>query len=398
MKNKLYYTLFLFYLMTVIFIFYINGVFTGDLSSITNLLINGGFLVIIGILFIISTISFGRLNRCTDDLNAVTLKLQQEFKESGGKNLWENYQDKKDVFTDEHLRSAFQKYRVRLKAGRTKRGYVNAGDIEEYINDDLLDRIGMNFFNSGMPGTLTGLGILGTFLGLSLGLASFTGNDIYTISDNVGPLLTGMKVAFHTSVYGIFFSLVFSFAYRSLMADAYEKLENFLNTFRLCALPPAVSEDENGAAMLVYQANMSNAMKQLVELARGTSKQQQEGLERLVEQFLEQLDNRMGNGMRQMGEALQTAGRAQNGYTIQAKTMNDATAALLESNRALQEALTRQQAEQAAFLSEQRKVQQQLAKELQEQKEELAAACKDISEDVSSQLYAFDQMRSLYEK
>lgn len=398
MKNKLYYTLFLFYLMTVIFIFYINGVFTGDVSSITNLLINGGFLVIIGILFIISTISFGRLNRCTDDLNAVTLKLQQEFKESGGKNLWGNYQDKKDVFTDEHLRSAFQKYRVRLKAGRTKRGYVNAGDIEEYINDDLLDRIGMNFFNSGMPGTLTGLGILGTFLGLSLGLASFTGNDIYTISDNVGPLLTGMKVAFHTSVYGIFFSLVFSFAYRSLMADAYEKLENFLNTFRLCALPPAVSEDENGAAMLVYQANMSNAMKQLVELARGTSKQQQEGLERLVEQFLEQLDSRMGNGMRQMGEALQTAGRAQNGYTIQAKTMNDATAALLESNRALQEALTRQQAEQAAFLSEQRKVQQQLAKELQEQKEELAAACKDISEDVSSQLYAFDQMRSLYEK
>lgn len=398
MKNKLYYTLFLFYLMTVIFIFYINGVFTGDVSSITNLLINGGFLVIIGILFIISTISFGRLNRCTDDLNAVTLKLQQEFKESGGKNLWGNYQDKKDVFTDEHLRSAFQKYRVRLKAGRTKRGYVNAGDIEEYINDDLLDRIGMNFFNSGMPGTLTGLGILGTFLGLSLGLASFTGNDIYTISDNVGPLLTGMKVAFHTSVYGIFFSLVFSFAYRSLMADAYEKLENFLNTFRLCALPPAVSEDENGAAMLVYQANMSNAMKQLVELARGTSKQQQEGLERLVEQFLEQLDSRMGNGMRQMGEALQTAGRAQNGYTIQAKTMNDATAALLESNRALQEALARQQAEQAAFLSEQRKVQQQLAKELQEQKEELAAACKDISEDVSNQLYAFDQMRSLYEK
>lgn len=398
MKNKLYYTLFLFYLMTVIFIFYINGVFTGDVSSITNLLINGGFLVIIGILFIISTISFGRLNRCTDDLNAVTLKLQQEFKESGGKNLWGNYQDKKDVFTDEHLRSAFQKYRVRLKAGRTKRGYVNAGDIEEYINDNLLDRIGMNFFNSGMPGTLTGLGILGTFLGLSLGLASFTGNDIYTISDNVGPLLTGMKVAFHTSVYGIFFSLVFSFAYRSLMADAYEKLENFLNTFRLCALPPAVSEDENGAAMLVYQANMSNAMKQLVELARGTSKQQQEGLERLVEQFLEQLDSRMGNGMRQMGEALQTAGRAQNGYTIQAKTMNDATAALLESNRALQEALARQQAEQAAFLSEQRKVQQQLAKELQEQKEELAAACKDISEDVSNQLYAFDQMRSLYEK
>ena len=79
---------------------------------------------------------------------------------------------------------------------------------DEYINEDLLDRVGMNYFNSGISGTLTGLGILGTFLGLSMGLSSFSGENIYTISDNVGPLLSGMKVAFHTSVYGIFFSII----------------------------------------------------------------------------------------------------------------------------------------------------------------------------------------------
>lgn len=394
MKNKLYYTLFLFYLITVAFIFYINGVFTGEVTSVTNLLINGGFLVIIGILFIISTISFGRLNRCTDDLVEATLKLQKEFKESGGKNLWGSYQDRKDVFTEECLKSAFHKYRVRLKSCRTRKGYVNACDLEEYINDDLLDRVGMTFFNSGMPGTLTGLGILGTFLGLSLGLSSFTGNDIYTISDNVGPLLTGMKVAFHTSVYGIFFSLVFSFVYRSLMSDAYDKLEDFLNTFRLCALPPAISEDENSAAMLVYQANMSNAMKQLVELAQGTSGEQQERLEKLVDHFLEQMDKRMGNGIHQLGEALQTAGKAQNVYAEQAKGMNNAVGSLLESNRTLQEAFVRQQAEQKAFSEEQKRVQQQMTRELEDQKEELAATCKEIG----NQLYTFDQMRSLYEK
>lgn len=91
-----------------------------------------------------------------------------------------------------------------------------------------------------MRGTLTGLGILGTFIGLSLGLNSFNGNDIYTISDNVGPLLEGMKVAFHTSVYGIFFSLIFNVVYRALMADAYEKLSQFLAVFRECVMPAGI--------------------------------------------------------------------------------------------------------------------------------------------------------------
>ena len=53
----------------------------------------------------------------------------------------------------------------------------------------------------------------------------FQGEDIYTISDNVGPLLSGMKVAFHTSVYGILFSLIFNFVYRSIMADVPEMAE-----------------------------------------------------------------------------------------------------------------------------------------------------------------------------
>ena len=57
MKNKLYYVLFLFYAVMVAFILYINGVFTGDESSMVNLIINVGFLAIIGVLFLISAIT-----------------------------------------------------------------------------------------------------------------------------------------------------------------------------------------------------------------------------------------------------------------------------------------------------------------------------------------------------
>lgn len=227
MRNRLYYVLFLLYAVVVAFVLYVNGVFSGEGTSVVNLAINLGFLVVIGVLFFVSFLSFGRLNRVTDELMEFAVSLQGEYKEAGGKNLWHKYQDKKDVFENEELRTAYNKYRIRIKSQSTRRGVVSPCELEEYINENLLDRVGMNFFNSGISGTMTGLGILGTFLGLSMGLGSFRGEDIYTISDNVGPLLSGMKVAFHTSVYGILFSLVFNFVYRSIMSDAYEKLEIF---------------------------------------------------------------------------------------------------------------------------------------------------------------------------
>ena len=59
MKNRLYYILFLLYAVVIAFVLYLNGVFTGGEVSLVNLAINIGFLIIIGVLFLISSISFG---------------------------------------------------------------------------------------------------------------------------------------------------------------------------------------------------------------------------------------------------------------------------------------------------------------------------------------------------
>ena len=387
MKNKLYYSLFIFYALVVAFILYINGVFTGEATSLVNVLINLGFLVIIGVLFIISSVSFGRLNRCTDELVAATEKMHQDYKAAGGKNIWSTLQDNKDLFATDELKIAFSKYRARMKNYKSKRGYTHSCDLEEYINEDLLDRVGMSFFNSGISGTLTGLGILGTFLGLSMGLGSFNGDDIYTISDNVGPLLSGMKVAFHTSVYGIFFSLIFNYVYRSIMADAYEKLEDFHNAFRQFAQPSVVTEDENSAAMLVYQANMANSMKQMLELMKGEAAEQTAGVERIVNRFVEQMNGSLGVNFQKLGNQLKNTADLQMIYTNNSKDLIEAATALVEVNRNMQEVLTQVIARQETF-----------ARELQAQGDKLNATCDEISEEVSNQLYAFDQMRNLYEK
>ena len=42
--------------------------------------------------------------------------------------------------------------------------------------------------------------------------------------------------------------------------------------------------------------------------------------------------------------------------------------------------------------------QEEFAGELREQKEKLEEACKEMSSEISSQLYAFDKMRGLYEE
>ncbi len=387
MKSKLYYVLYFLYAVVVAFVLYLNGVFTGEWSSYTNLVINIVFLIIIGILFIISSVGFGRLNRVTYELEDVTIRLQKAYKDADGKNLWAEYKDNAKVFEEEDLQDAFDKYRLRVKGGKTKRGAGVSCDLEEYINEDLLDRVGMNFYNSGVSGTLTGLGILGTFLGLSMGMGAFSGDDIFTISDNVGSLLSGMKVAFHTSVYGILFSLVFNVVYRSIMADAYEVLGEFLSVFRQTAQPCAAKENDSTATMLIYQAGMANSLKQMLDLMKGDAAQQTAGVEHIVDKFTEQMQSALDADFKKLGNTLKNAGESQAASAANAADMVEAVTALVEVNRNVQEALAKVMERQELF-----------ARQLAEQKKMLADTCSDMSDEISSQIYTFGQMRNLYEK
>lgn len=387
MKSKLYYVLYFLYIVVVFFVLYLNGVFTGEQSSSTNLVINIVFLVIIGIIFVIASIGFGRLNRITYELEDVMFRLEKEYKAADGKNLWAEYKDKAKVFEEIELQDAFNKYRMQAKGSKSRRGAGPSCDLGEYINEDLLDRAGMNFFNSGVSGTLTGLGILGTFLGLSMGMGAFSGNDIFTISDNVGSLLSGMKVAFHTSVYGILFSLVFNLVYRSIMSDAYEVLDEFLSVFRQTVQPVGVREDESTATMLVYQAGMAGTLKQMLEIMKGNAKEQTAGMERIVDRFTTQMQSALDTDFKKLGTVLKSAGESQRASAADAAEMIEAVTALVEVNRNVQEALARVMERQEIF-----------AGQLEEQKKMLADTCADMSDEINSQIYTFGQMRNLYEK
>ena len=133
MKRKKYYVLFLLYVIVVAFVLYLNGVFTGEWETSVNLIINVGFLAIIGILFGISSISFGRLGQVTRELEIVQLRLQDEYKEAGETNLWTVYREDTAFFEQKDLQEAFNKYRLREKGSRTIRPHQAAGGIQKDI-------------------------------------------------------------------------------------------------------------------------------------------------------------------------------------------------------------------------------------------------------------------------
>ncbi|USD63940.1 anti-phage ZorAB system protein ZorA [Vibrio sp. SCSIO 43136] len=70
-----------------------------------------------------------------------------------------------------------------------------------------------------VPGFLTALGVIGTFVGLQLGLADLNigGNvDVNEMKNGVAGVINGAKIAFMTSVWGVFLSVIFNFYEKTL--------------------------------------------------------------------------------------------------------------------------------------------------------------------------------------
>lgn len=381
MKNKLYYLLWVAYIGVVIFILQINQVFNFEIERTQmekmNIGINLGFLFFIGILFVISTTSFINLNKVTNSLVKVTALIQREDSESydmNSKAIWDTLNNKNNLFGNHLLDKAMSEYREQLRKKGNTFAATKFVPIDDFINESLLEKAGMSFYNSAMPGTLTGIGILGTFLGLSLGLASFSGNDIYTISDNVGPLLSGMKVAFHTSIYGIFFSLLFTFIYRSVMSDAYDKLDHFQTTFKHYT-NQALKDTEATAAMLVYQANTAALLKEILSYVKGTSQEQTESMGEIVNRFCEQMSYTLGADFQMLGRSLQEANQAQMGSAEMFRSIANTTAELVEANRQM-----------TSVIDSIAKDQKEIEKRLIRQERKLDATC----DEISARLYSFD--------
>ena len=226
-----------------------------------------------------------------------------------------------------------------------QRFLLNAGQLDlrgmpcntqEYINEDtVIYKPGHAQLAELIPSLLTSLGILGTFIGLMSGLTGLDLGDAAKTIASIPALLTGMQFAFATSVAGILCSLAFNMTNRIAVGHAFKALDSFDEAFYELAMPrpldPEVQmicqkqDDELNLQRAADQVGgqMAGALEMAVSRAvhpltmsldnfiQGVSREQVEGVQRIVNQFVHQMNAAMNGQLTALGDTLATLNQSQ---------------------------------------------------------------------------------------
>lgn len=105
-------------------------------------------------------------------------------------------------------------------------------DIGSYFNKKtIIEALGKRQLAQIIPGTLTALGILGTFLGLQDGVSNLETGNTEMLQDSISSLTQGMSLAFITSIVGILSSSLWLFFDRSLYKSYVDTILEFRTAF-----------------------------------------------------------------------------------------------------------------------------------------------------------------------
>lgn len=103
-------------------------------------------------------------------------------------------------------------------------------DANDYFDEHALILNNANFRHYlTLPSVFVGIGILGTFVGLVVGISSFDLSNSSTIKDSISLLLGGMSTAFYTSIAGMFTSITFNLFEKNQFHSAYREIKNLAN-------------------------------------------------------------------------------------------------------------------------------------------------------------------------
>ena len=233
---------------------------TNQINDKAGIAINIAMFVIVFLIFGYAiVVCFNRVDRISQELEAATDKIKKDYA-TDNRLLWDKYKqdDESGLFHGSQLYNAYREYIDEMNRLEVLSPTGYRCSIEDYINQDLIDSNAHKNLLNLVPGTMTGMGILGTFIGLSFGLQNFNTGTSSEIEKSIAPLMNGIKVAFHTSIYGMVFSLMFNFVYRNVLEDAYESLNHFINAFSKYVCPD--NTNDGLSKMIDAQQRQSEAV------------------------------------------------------------------------------------------------------------------------------------------
>jgi methyl-accepting chemotaxis protein len=134
----------------------------------------------------------------------ITRRLRGKL-ESLSKNFAEDLIKNDELFTQvwKDYQESFIEFNGGKKTDELSYDYFNEKNL-------LSSNTNLRLINS-IPATLVGIGILGTFVGLTYGISNFQTGSTEEIKSSIQDLLSGMGTAFVSSIYGMLLSLVFTF-------------------------------------------------------------------------------------------------------------------------------------------------------------------------------------------
>lgn len=273
-----------------------SGNFTFQNSWITLLMlaIMGGF-VIAG--------QFKGLNpliKMTKSISSVTARIEQMRSNQEG-TLWEQIRKEKSLFGNNKLDSMFEAYKYEMDRLYREHEENVQCDIAEYINEDNIEEEIHIHFLEQISGIMTGLGILGTFIGLAIGLSQFKNDGVDQMISSIAPLIDGIKVAFYTSIYGVILSLGFNLYYKFCQGRFNKSLEEFYDIFyRYVTHIPA---NDMANQLLHYQQSQTLAMEQFAETI---SVQFAKSFQQIAAPTFQQIGDTMSNLSEHMEQTLKT--------------------------------------------------------------------------------------------
>jgi hypothetical protein len=155
-----------------------------------------------------------------------------------------------------------------------------------------------------LKGEMTGVGILGTFCGIFIGLVHF---DVTNISGSVPPLLEGLKTAFGTSIVGLLFSTGLTVA-QAIKPVAFSKTgdpiaDTLVRVFQ--EFEPVLRElrDATKANTVEIVAMRQSMDKTMEDLAKGVTTEIVKALEGVISDFNTNLKEQFGENFKRLNEA-----------------------------------------------------------------------------------------------
>ena len=113
---------------------------------------------------------------------------------------------------DSKLTDLSQQYKeaITIDTPNGKKSNIPSSEVFSEQNVCSLHSLNLKMLSTASS-SLVGLGLLGTFLGLTIGVASFDSSNVEHIQSSIQTLLAGMGTAFLTSLFGMSLSLIFIF-------------------------------------------------------------------------------------------------------------------------------------------------------------------------------------------